>query len=53
MIDSFVNVSKTTMNFSGAVSKTPWKNWACQYFQNYQDLFPVLLGNFDLLNISR
>jgi hypothetical protein len=53
MIDSFGNVSKTTMNFSGTFSKPTWKNWAWQYFQNYYDMFPVLLGNFDLLNISK
>jgi hypothetical protein len=46
MIDSFGNFSKTAMNFSGTVSQTPWKNWACQYFQNYHELFPKLIWNF-------
>jgi hypothetical protein len=48
-----VNFSKITMNFLWTVSKTTWKNWACQYFQNYHEMFPKLLGNFDLLNISK
>jgi hypothetical protein len=44
---------KFFMNFLWTVSKTTWKNWACQYFQNYHELFPKLIGNFDLLNISK
>jgi hypothetical protein len=37
---------KLFMNFLWTYSKTTWKNWACQYFQNYHEFFMTCFQNY-------
>jgi hypothetical protein len=37
---------KLLMNFLWTLSQTSWKNWVCQYFQNYHEFFMNCFLNY-------